>query len=529
MVVDWNQSSENHGSARPAKPTRAAQYVRMSTEHQQYSTENQASTIRRYAEARDFEIVRTYADEGKSGLQIEGRRAVQTLLEDVESGRADFSAILIYDVSRWGRFQDPDESAYHELRCKLAGVSVHYCAEQFENDGSPVSNIIKSVKRMMAGEYSRELSVKVTAGQRHLITLGYRQGGTAGFGLRRQLIDHTGARKSKLARGEQKSIQTDRVILVAGPLSEVEVVRDIYRAFVEDGLLERQIAEMLNERRIMTDFGRPWTRGTIHQILINEKYIGNNVWNRQSFKLKQKRVRNKPEDWVRADGVFEPIIERQLFVAAQTIINARSQRFSDDEMLAILRELLVKRGFLSGVILEADDCPSSSAYQSRFGSLIRAYQLVGFTPDRDYHYIEINRALRRMHPSVIIETIAGIEAGGGWVKQDPISDLITVNDEFSASIVIVRCRQTPRGSLRWKIRLDRGLCPDLTIAVRMDPTNEAVRDYYILPSIDMDTHHLRLSEYNGISFDAYRSDSLDPLFGMAARTNIMEVPHDRAA
>jgi hypothetical protein len=264
--------------------------------------------------------------------------------------------------------------------------------------------------------------------------------------------------------------------------------------------------------------------------LINEKYIGNNVWNRQSFKLKQKRVRNKPEDWVRADGVFEPIIERQLFVAAQNIINARSQRFSDDEMLAILRELLVKRGFLSGVILdEADDCPSSSAYQSRFGSLIRAYQLVGFTPDRDYHYIEINRALRRMHPSVIIETIAGIEAGGGWVKQDPISDLITVNDEFSASIVIVRCRQTPRGSLRWQIRLDRGLCPDLTIAVRMDPTNEAVRDYYILPSIDMDTHHLRLSEHNGISFDAYRSDSLDLLFGMAARTNIMEVPHDRAA
>jgi hypothetical protein len=63
----------------------------------------------------------------------------------------------------------------------------------------------------------------------------------------------------------------------------------------------------------------------------------------------------------------------------------------------------------------------------------------------------------------------------------------------------------------------------------MDPTNEAVRDYYILPSIDMDTHHLRLSEHNGISFDAYRSDSLDLLFGMAARTNIMEVPHDRAA
>ncbi|MEH2565222.1 recombinase family protein [Bradyrhizobium sp. AZCC 2289] len=529
-MADWNQHRENDADALPPRPIRAAEYVRMSTDHQQYSTENQANAIRRYAQERGFEVVRTYADEGKSGLQIEGRMELNRLVEDVESGRADFSAILIYDVSRWGRFQDPDESAYHELRCKLAGVNVHYCAEQFENDGSPVSNIIKSVKRMMAGEYSRELSVKVFAGQRRLIELGFRQGGAAGFGLRRQLIDHTGARKGELARGEQKSIQTDRVVLVAGPREEVDVVRSIYRAFVEESLPERRIAEILNERGIVTDFGRPWTRGTVHQVLINEKYVGNNVWNRQSFKLKQERVHNRPEDWVRANGVFEPIIGRQIFEAAQATIKARSHRLSDGEMLAILRELLVKCGFLSGIIIdEADDCPSSSTYQTRFGSLIQAYQMVGFTPDRDYHYIEINRALRRMHPSVIIETIAGIEAGGGWVKQDPVSDLITVNEEFSASIVIVRCRQTPNGSLRWQIRLDRGLCPDLTIAVRMDTTNAAVRDYYILPSIDMDAHRLRLSEHNGISFDAYRFDSLDQLFGMAARTNIMEISHGRAA
>lgn len=49
---------------------RAAQYVRMSTEHQQYSTENQADKVREYAVRRGIEIVRTYADEGKSGLSI---------------------------------------------------------------------------------------------------------------------------------------------------------------------------------------------------------------------------------------------------------------------------------------------------------------------------------------------------------------------------------------------------------------------------------------------------------------------------
>src|SRR5450830_13271 len=128
---------------------RAVQYVRMSTEHQQYSTENQAEKIREYAKRRNIEIVRTYTDAGKSGLSIEGRASLQRLIHDVESGTPDFQIILVYDVSRWGRFQDADESAYYEYRCRRAGIQVVYCAEQFENDGSPVSTIVKGVKRAM--------------------------------------------------------------------------------------------------------------------------------------------------------------------------------------------------------------------------------------------------------------------------------------------------------------------------------------------------------------------------------------------
>src|ERR1700722_5915062 len=186
----------------------------MPTEHQRYSTENQSAAIQQYAARRGMEIVRTYADEGKSGLRLDGRDALKGLIDDVQNGRTGYSTILVYDVSRWGRFQDADESAYYEYICKRAGISVQYCAEQFENDGSPVSTIVKGVKRAMAGEYSRELSAKVFAGQCRLIELGYRQGGAAGYGLRRRLIDQSGATKGQLNQGEHKSIQTDRVILV---------------------------------------------------------------------------------------------------------------------------------------------------------------------------------------------------------------------------------------------------------------------------------------------------------------------------
>jgi len=516
MVINWDHPNEP-GKAAGAL-IRAAQYVRMSTEHQKYSTDNQARVISKYADKRGFEIVRTYADEGKSGLKLDGRGALKQLLSDIESGLADYAAVLVYDVSRWGRFQDPDEAAAIEIICKRAGIRVHYCAEQFENDGSIGSSIIKTVKRAMAGEYSRELSVKVFAGQCHLIRLGYRQGGSAGFGLRRLLVDENGVPKGQLGRGEHKSIATDRVILVPGPAEEVATVREVYRRFVGERASEAELAQILNKRGIVTDLGRHWTRGTIHQLLINEKYVGNNVWARTSFKLKQARLRTSQEEWVRRDGAFEAIISRDLFHKAQQIIAERSERFSDDQMLALLKQILDRHGELSGLIIDEDEnCPSSSSFRTRFGSLLRAYSLVGFTPDRDYSYLEINRSLRRLYPAVVSEVIDRIRSVGSDVYQDAETDLLTINSEVTASLVVVRCTRTIAGSLRWKIRLDTSLKPDLTVAVRMNSENTRALDYYLLPRLDMDEAVLRLCEFNGLSLDAYRFNSLEVLYRMATR------------
>lgn len=519
MVIRW--TDDDHEDPKPPVKVRAAQYVRMSTEHQQYSTDNQSASIAIYAEKRGFEIVQTYADEGKSGLTIGGRPALRTLLDDVENGQAQFDALLVYDVSRWGRFQDPDEAASYELRCRRAGVHVHYCAEQFENDGSIGSSIIKTVKRAMAGEYSRELSVKVFAGQANLIRLGYRQGGAAGYGLRRLLVDQQGQAKGVLDRGEHKSIATDRVILVPGPEEEIAMVREVYRRFVEQGQSEVEIAHELNNRGARTDLGRAWTRGTIHQLLINEKYIGNNVWARTSFKLKGEHVENDPGNWIRADGAFEAIVPVPMFEAAQAIIVKRSATLTDDQMLAVLSRIFERRGYLSGLIIdEAEEGPSSSAFRSRFGSLLRAYTLVGFTPDRDYRYLEINRRLRAMHPDIVTTIIAGIAEAGGSVALDPDTDMLRVNGEFSVSIAIARCFQTSSGSNRWKLRFDEKLRPNITLAVRMDADNEIAKDYYLLPALDMHEATLRLADYNGLSLDAYRYDTLDFFYRLAARVPV---------
>lgn len=500
---------------------RAAVYVRMSTEHQQYSTQNQHDKIKSYAEQRGIQIIKTYADEGKSGLRIDGRQALQQLIQDVETGRAEFNVILVYDVSRWGRFQDADESAYYEYVCRRAGIQVTYCAEQFENDGSPVSTIVKGVKRAMAGEYSRELSSKVFAGQCRLIEMGFRQGGPAGFGLRRVLIDQSGASKGELSRGEHKSLQTDRVILQPGPTEEVETVQNIYRWFIDQGLSELEIATRLNAAGCKTDLKRDWTRATVHEVLTNEKYIGNNIFNRTSFKLKKQHVVNAPDMWIRKDAAFEAVVDRAMFYTAQGIIRARFRRYSDDELLARLKFLYQQRGFLSGLVInEADGMPSSTVYAHRFGSLIRAYQMIGYEPDRDYRYLEINRLLRRLHPKVIAETVSNIEAVSGKVHCDAGTELLYVNREFTVSLVLARCQQSESGRRFWKIRLDTGLCPDITVAVRLSPGNEAPLDYYLLPRLDFVQTGIRLREHNAIEFESYRFDTLDYLYGMASHIRL---------
>ena len=126
--------------------TRAASYVRTATKPQQDSISNQVDAIRKYAKRCGLQIVKEYVDEGKSGMNVQNRESLTQLIRDVQNGQINFSFILLYDVSRWGRFQDADESAYYEYICRLAGVSVHYCATNLERDNGPDSPMTEDGK-----------------------------------------------------------------------------------------------------------------------------------------------------------------------------------------------------------------------------------------------------------------------------------------------------------------------------------------------------------------------------------------------
>jgi DNA invertase Pin-like site-specific DNA recombinase len=507
-----------HGLVSPeTAPIRAAQYVRMSTEHQQYSLENQADAIARYAQANGMHIVRTYSDAAKSGLSIEDRHALQQLIRDVETGAADFRAILVYDISRWGRFQDSDESAHYEYICKRARIAVHYCAEPFVNDGSLPSSLLKAIKRMMAAEYSRELSAKVFAGKRRLIELGFRQGGTAGYGLRRLLQDQNGNPKCILAFGERKSLMTDRVLLVPGPPREVQMVQEIYRRFIDGGQTFIGIARALNALGIRGEFDRPWTRSMVHTILTNPKYIGANQFNRISKKLNGKVVRNARVNWIQRDNAFEPIISAHRFQQAQEIIADRNRFLTHDEVLNSLRSLLQREGKLSSAIVDRGKGPASRfRIALRFNGLLPAYELAGYKPAHDYSFLLTDKRVELRRKDYIAVLIAELEGVGAVVNRCADTDLLTINGEFTIALTVLRCRHTKHRGYRWRLR-SAALLADITVAARMVPDNNGVLDYYVLPRMAGLAPILDLAPVNNFLIDVYRFDDLSVLKNLAYR------------
>lgn len=356
---------------------RAALYVRASTDLQKYSTANQTAALLAYALQHGYTVVGSFEDDGRSGLDLEGRPGLKALLQEALAPYPSFQALLVYDVSRWGRFQDADEGAHYEFLCRRAGIKVVYCAESFANDGSPMSHIMKAIRRTMAAEYSRELSEKVSRGKRRLASMGFAQA-QAVYGLRRMLVDEHGKPRGVLEAGERKAVQSDRVVFVPGPAAEVAVVRRIFRLFAHLGLGYADIARFLNDRHIPGPRGGQWKGNTVSLMLTNEIYIGTLTYGRSACKL-QKVRRTQPEEWIRLEGAIQSIVSRKDFQRVQWRKARMTKARTDDYYLKPLKRLLKREGYLTAGMIDAEpNMPKATAYEWRFHGLTNAYRLIGY-------------------------------------------------------------------------------------------------------------------------------------------------------
>ena len=520
----------SHFAANPRRQTaaqkdvtalgRAAEYVRMSTEHQQYSIATQSAAIALYAAAHHLGIVQAFVDAGKTGTTIKHRRGLQELIKAVESGTADFNHILVYDVSRWGRFPDSDESAYYEYVCKRAGISVRYCAEQFENDNSPTSNLLKALKRTMASEFSRELGVKVSTGQRRLASMGFWQGGYAPFGMRRQLIDQKGNPKGVLKHGQWKTITTDRVILIPGPREAVATVRLAFDLYTKGKKSRQQIAEILNNAKKCRGTA-PWTIQKLRDLFLDPVYKGAYAYGKYETKEHSSR-RLGSDKWLVREHAFPAIVSDTQWDQARKRIQKEIKPPVDSEMLEGLRRLWKHKGHLnSKLINEARDIPSAVAYQHHFGGINEAYKLIGYPLPKDYSFRNAINFSRQIGRQICDDVCHGVEALGGTVEKLPARNMLLLNREVSVHVAVCKGWIRPKLTPLWRLLLGREPAADVLIVGRLLPPSNSILDYFVFPAVSQlrGVWSARKRDNDPV-LDLYRSDDLGAFIKSFARVSI---------
>lgn len=502
----------------PSALRRAAQYVRMSTEHQQYSIANQSAAIALYAAAHNLGVVRAFVDGGKTGTTIKGRWGLQELLRIVESGSADFDEILVYDVSRWGRFLDSDEGAHYEFLCKRAGIAVRYCAEQFENDNSTTSNLLKALKRTMAGEYSRELSVKVSAGQQRLAMMGFWQGGSPPFGMIRQIVDENGKPKEVLQFGQWKSISTDRVVLIPGPPEATRTIRLAFNLYTKQKKSRREIVKILNAKKVLQG-QTPWTVSKLRLLYIDPIHKGAYAYCKHDCKFHKSKDLPQ-EKWLVREHAFPGTVSDRQWEAARERLLDEVKPLVDAQMLESLRGLWERKGKLNSTIINAEkEIPSAVAYFNHFGSINQAYKLIGYPLPKDYtflHAIEMARGLRRTLCEEIRQRVLGV---GGTAENLSVPGKLLLNHKTTLQVSICKGWDRPQLPMLWKLMLGKQAAADLVVIARLRPPEQKIFDYFVIPALSQLHGGLNVREKDNAPFlELYRFDDLQTLINAFRRS-----------
>jgi DNA invertase Pin-like site-specific DNA recombinase len=375
------RASPPEASMRELTGLTAAQYIRMSTDSQSLSPAIQKHAIQEYAEEAGLAIVASYEDEGRSGLTLRHRTEMRRLLNDVANDDCPFSVVLVYDVSRWGRFQDTDESAYYEYHCRMHGVEVVYAKEPFEGQKTPMTALIKALKRAMAAEFSRELAVKVKEAQRRALALGFQIGRTPCIGVNRMAVSMNTSSRRLLDDGE-RGRKEERVAWIPGPAHELELVTRIFDEYANTDITLAALAATLN-REGHSARGKAFTLTMLKCLIDCEIFYGEFTWGRRkSGKRAQRRSDDDPA-LIRMGGVIEPVVSKQLWDKAQAKRKLALHVFdrSKPELLEDLRAALRKNPGLTATEIRGNQCAPISKYREGFGSMREAMRLAGRDED----------------------------------------------------------------------------------------------------------------------------------------------------
>jgi hypothetical protein len=230
----------------------------------------------------------------------------------------------------------------------------------------------------------------------------------------------------------------------------------------------------------------------------NEKYIGTQTYNITSCKLKSRRKRNDPSEWIRTPNAFKAIVDPGIYWHAQKRKRKRAYRKTEEEVLDRLRLLLEKKGRLTvKLVSRSRITPSVGTYVNRFGRLSKAYELVGYVQGSSAKVWQERLRRREIRNDILMVIRERFEARGRSIEPSFSGARFRVSGDLSGYIYIAaRQKNLTQGEPKWRIRVERRPKADVYVIARLAADNKTVMDYYVVPECDVDQVPSTLSVYN---------------------------------
>ena len=311
---------------------KAVAYLRRSTKNQEASIDEQRSAIREYAEKHGYKIVGEYIDDGISGDDTKNRTAFLNMRDDVSSGRFDY--VVCWDQDRFGRFDSLEAGhwCYPFRTNNVQLVTVNNGPIDWNDfTGRMMYSMTQEAKHQFLRDHSRN------------VTRGLSEAAKSGswIGSPPYAYRLVGERKNKR--------------LILGDAEEVEVVRRIYREYVNEGRTMTDIAERLTTDGIVSSGGRSqWRASAVKVILDNPVYKGTfrsftksdgkyHTFRGGEIVQGSRTGRNDESDWIVFEDHHEPIVTKAIYRRAQQLLSknkGRKCRYTPDENPFVLTCLL---------------------------------------------------------------------------------------------------------------------------------------------------------------------------------------------
>ncbi len=270
---------------------RAVLYARYSSDNQRYeSISGQFHCSEEYCRRRGYDIVHYYYDEAKSGTTVAGREQFNQMIED--ASRGIFDVIVFYQIDRTAR----NEMDYYASVNKLLklGVRYEYSAEGIDVS-TPNGKLTEGVKVAVVAFYSRDLSIKIKRGKKENLLQKKHNGGISPLGY---------------------DIAPDGTYVINE--YEAIAVKKIFSMKIE-GAGYGKIVDWLKANGYKTKRGGDYSKGAIHDILRNRKYIGV----LELGKSTKHNSRKKADNYMEFEDALPAIIEKKDFLTVEKIMARR--------------------------------------------------------------------------------------------------------------------------------------------------------------------------------------------------------------